>query len=83
MEAFAGECAEDLFITSQAELRSGPGPDTAFRLADEDQVAVVPGAAQGIKCARSWKYFDPASADPAFPDITGRDAAAVREVRGQ
>ncbi|MDQ7076509.1 MAG: class I tRNA ligase family protein [Robiginitomaculum sp.] len=31
-----------------------------------------------IKCARSWKYFDPASADPAYPDITPRDAAAVR-----
>ncbi len=28
----------------------------------------------GVKCARSWKYFDPATADPRFPDITPRDA---------
>ena len=40
------------------------------------------GKAEGIKCARSWKYFDPATADPDFPDVTPRDAAAIREVRG-
>jgi isoleucyl-tRNA synthetase len=40
---------------------------------------VVPVKAAGIKCARSWKYFDPASADPDFPAITPRDAAAMRE----
>ncbi|PHS24379.1 MAG: isoleucine--tRNA ligase [Robiginitomaculum sp.] len=32
-----------------------------------------------VKCARSWKYFDPATADPDFKDITPRDAQAVRE----
>ncbi len=32
-----------------------------------------------IKCARSWKYFDPATADPELKDITPRDALAVRE----
>ncbi|RYZ07666.1 MAG: isoleucine--tRNA ligase, partial [Alphaproteobacteria bacterium] len=39
------------------------------------------GVAPGVKCARSWKYFDPSTADPAFPDITPRDAAAVLEYR--
>lgn len=81
LAAFEGESAEDIFITSQAELVRGPGPEGAFRLADEDDVSVIPGQASGIKCARSWKYFDPATADPDFPDITPRDAAAVREVR--
>jgi isoleucyl-tRNA synthetase len=81
LAAFEGESAEDIFITSQAELVRGPGPEGAFRLADEDDVSVIPGQARGIKCARSWKYFDPATADPDFPDITPRDAAAVREVR--
>ncbi len=42
-------------------------------------VGVVRVRAAGIKCARSWKYFDPASADPDFPAITPRDAAAMRE----
>jgi isoleucyl-tRNA synthetase len=33
--------------------------------------------APGVKCARSWKYFDPATADLRYPDITPRDAEAV------
>jgi isoleucyl-tRNA synthetase len=37
----------------------------------------VPGPAAGVKCRRSWKYFDPATALPGFPDITPRDALAV------
>jgi isoleucyl-tRNA synthetase len=40
-------------------------------------VAVVVEKASGVKCARSWKYFDPATADPRYPDITPRDAEAV------
>ncbi len=30
-----------------------------------------------VKCRRSWKYFDPKTAHPNFPDITPRDAEAV------
>lgn len=82
LAAYEGEVAEDIFITSQAELVAGPAPAEAFRLPDEASVAAVPGQAEGIKCARSWKYFDPATADPEFPDVTPRDAAAIREVRG-
>jgi isoleucyl-tRNA synthetase len=36
--------------------------------------------ARGVKCARSWRYFDPATADPDYPDVTPRDAAALREL---
>jgi len=43
-------------------------------------VAVVVERAPGVKCARSWKYFDPATADPQFPDVTPRDAQALREL---
>ncbi|MEM7491762.1 MAG: isoleucine--tRNA ligase [Pseudomonadota bacterium] len=81
LKVFEGESAEDIFITSQATLSVGDGPDNAFRLPEEPDVAVLPGEASGIKCARSWKYFDPATADPEFPDVTARDAAAIREVR--
>ena len=36
--------------------------------------------AEGTKCARSWKLFDPASAPiRPIPDITPRDAQAMRE----
>jgi isoleucyl-tRNA synthetase len=83
IEAFKGESPADLFITSGATLIEGTGPASAYRLDDTPGVAVEPKTSGGIKCARSWKYFDPASADPAFPDITPRDAAAVREIRDQ
>ncbi len=71
LAAFHGEDPAEIFITSAAQLSSGA-----------DQTLVTSTRAQGVKCARSWKYFDPATADPQFPDITPRDAAAVREYRG-
>jgi isoleucyl-tRNA synthetase len=55
------------------------GPADGFRLDEVPGVAVVFARAAGVKCARSWKYFDPASADPGYPDVTPRDAAALRE----
>lgn len=82
LKAYEGEAAEDIFITSQAVLTSDVAPADAFRLPEEASVAVLPGKASGVKCARSWKYFDPATADPDFPDVTPRDAAAIREIRG-
>jgi len=77
-EAFEGEDPAELFITSGAVLVEAPAPAGSFTLEDVAHVAVVPALAEGVKCARSWKYFDPAAADPAYPGITPRDAAAVR-----
>ena len=71
LKTFDGEDAAEIFITSQAELVAGG-----------DGISVTSSRAPGVKCARSWKYFDPATADPSYPDITPRDAAAVREYRG-
>lgn len=82
IDAFDGESPADIFITSGAKLVHGEGPADAYRLDDTPGVSVVPKKADGIKCARSWKYFDPSTADPAYPDITPRDAEAVREMRG-
>jgi isoleucyl-tRNA synthetase len=69
----------EICITSAIRLTAGEGPEAAFRLPEVKGVAVVPARADGVKCARSWRYFDPATADPAFPDITPRDAQAMRE----
>ena len=60
---------------------AGPAPDGAFRLPELPDVAVVVERARGIKCARSWRYFDPATAVPDFPDVTPRDAEALRELK--
>ena len=74
-EAFLAE----LCIASGASLAEGVGPENVFRLEGVDDVAVLPARAAGVKCARSWKFFDPKTADPAYPDITPRDAKAVAE----
>jgi isoleucyl-tRNA synthetase len=67
----------ELCITSGISIEAGEGPADAFRLPERPGVAVVIEKAPGVKCARSWKYFDPATADPRYPDITPRDAEAV------
>lgn len=82
LQAFENEVAEDIFITSAASLIVGRAPEGGFMLEDETDVSVIPAQASGVKCARSWKYFDPGASDPDFPDITYRDAQAVREIRG-
>jgi isoleucyl-tRNA synthetase len=69
----------ELCITSGAALVEGEGPSDAFRLPDVPGVAVVPQLAQGRKCARSWKITPAVGEDPQFPDVTPRDAQALRE----
>jgi len=79
LAALAGVDMAEVAITSAITVREGSGPEEAFRLAEVPGVAVLPHRAPGVKCARSWKYFDPASADPAYPEVTPRDAQALRE----
>ena len=40
---------------------------------------MVPALAKGRRCARSWKVSEAVGSDADFPDITPRDAEAVRE----
>jgi isoleucyl-tRNA synthetase len=69
----------ELCITSDAMLIEGEGPESAFRLDDVASVAVEPRLAQGRKCARSWKISPAVGSDPQYPDVTPRDAQALRE----
>ena len=72
----------EVCITSDIAVEFGtPMPGTAFRLPEAPDVGVVVERARGIKCARSWRYFDPATASPDFPDVTPRDAEALRELK--
>ncbi|MGZ9105640.1 MAG: isoleucine--tRNA ligase, partial [Rhodoplanes sp.] len=70
----------EICITSAGTLIEGEGPAEAFRLPDVPGVAVVPQLAQGRKCARSWKISPNVGADPRYPDVTPRDAQALREL---
>jgi isoleucyl-tRNA synthetase len=77
--AVSGVDLAEVCITSAATLRPGEGPPEAFRLDDVRSVAVVPARAEGRKCARSWKVTTTVGSDPDYPDVTPRDAQALRE----
>ena len=79
--ALAGVDLAEIAITSGIELRSDAAPESAFTLDDVADVGVVPRLASGTKCARSWRYTDDVGSDPEFPDVSARDAAALRELR--
>jgi isoleucyl-tRNA synthetase len=80
-QALDGVDFAEVCITSDITIeRSASAPAGAFRLAETPGVAVVVEGAKGIKCARSWRYFDPKTADPEYPDVSLRDAAALREL---
>ena len=78
-DAFEGLSVAEIMITSGGEIVTGAAPDCAFTLADVGGVAVVPGRAEGEKCARSWRIVDDVGADSDYPDLSARDAQAVRE----
>jgi isoleucyl-tRNA synthetase len=82
LKALEGVDFAEVCITSDIAIEFGtPIPESAFRLAEAPDVGVVVEPARGIKCARSWRYFDPATASPDFPDVTPRDAEALRELK--
>ncbi|MCD0424025.1 isoleucine--tRNA ligase [Rubrivivax sp. JA1024] len=86
-EAFMGDIFDvdwaEICITSNAMVEILRGNDTppadAFRLPDLADVAVVVERAQGTKCARSWKILSSVGSDADYPDVSPRDAQALRE----
>jgi isoleucyl-tRNA synthetase len=77
-EALDGVDLAEICITSQAKISKGEAPADAFRDAKIEGAAVVFKKAEGRKCARSWKILPEVGSDPDYPDLTLRDAAAVR-----
>jgi isoleucyl-tRNA synthetase len=60
-------------------VREGEAPAAAFRLDGVPGVAVVVEKAAGKKCARSWKILPTVGEDAEYPDVSPRDAVALRE----
>jgi isoleucyl-tRNA synthetase len=79
LRALEGVDLAEVSITSQARLIAKAPPEGAFTLSDVPNVGVVPKRAEGKKCARSWRILPDVGADPVYPDLSPRDAAAVRE----
>ncbi|NEW99241.1 isoleucine--tRNA ligase [Rhodopseudomonas sp. BR0G17] len=86
-EAFMGDLFDvdwaEICITSNAMVEILRGNDTppadAFRLPELADVGVVIERAQGTKCARSWKILSSVGSDAEYPDVSPRDAQALRE----
>jgi isoleucyl-tRNA synthetase len=80
LQALNGQDFAEICITSGIEIDGGEGPEDAFRLPDVAKVSVVPKLAEGRKCARSWRITTDVGSDPLYPDVSARDAAALREL---
>ncbi|BCH66920.1 isoleucine--tRNA ligase [Agrobacterium vitis] len=80
LAALEGQDFAEICITSAISVVQGEGPSDAFRLSDVGAVCVEPKLAQGRKCARSWRITDDVGSDPDYPDVSARDAAALREL---
>jgi isoleucyl-tRNA synthetase len=80
LQALEGQDFAEICITSGVTIVDGKGPEGAFQLDDLSTVGVEPRLAEGVKCARSWRITADVGSDPSFPDVSARDAAALREL---
>ncbi len=78
--ALDGVDLAEVAITSGIEVVDGAPPHGAFVLDEVPGVGVEFARAQGRKCARSWRFTQDVGSDPAFPDVSARDAAALHEL---
>jgi isoleucyl-tRNA synthetase len=81
MAALEGADLAEIAITSGISVLPGDAPAEAFTLDDVKGVGVLFAQAGGTKCARSWRYTSDVGADPDFPDVSARDAAALKELK--
>jgi isoleucyl-tRNA synthetase len=82
MSGLDGVDMAEVCITSGIEVIAGALPADAVVASDARTVGVVPKRAEGRKCARSWRITTDVGSDPDFPDLSARDAAAMREIDG-
>ncbi|MGE6743457.1 isoleucine--tRNA ligase [Allorhizobium pseudoryzae] len=80
LAALEGLDFAEICITSDISVVAGEGPADAFCLEDGTKVAVEPKLAEGTRCARSWKITKDVGSDPEYPDVSARDAQALREL---
>ncbi|MBV1694635.1 MAG: isoleucine--tRNA ligase [Hyphomicrobiales bacterium] len=78
--AIADTDMAEIAITSGAVVKRTAAPADAFSIPEVAGVGVVVKPAQGRKCARSWRITSDVGSDPAYPELSARDAAAMREI---
>jgi isoleucyl-tRNA synthetase len=80
MAAISGLDLAEIAITSAAMVKAGAVPKDTFSMPEVTGVGVHVKPAQGKKCARSWRITADVGADPVYPELSARDAAAMREI---
>jgi isoleucyl-tRNA synthetase len=79
------EAAPEVLVEDAVELAAVQSVDfaeiciTSAITVKQGSASVIFHKAEGQKCARSWKISKEIGSDQDFPDITPRDAEAVRE----
>ena len=73
---FADLDAAELFITSGAEFSTNAAPESAFKMAGIDSIAVVPTLSSSDKCPRCYQFPNDIGADSVHPEVCGRCADA-------
>ena len=80
MSGLDGVDMAEVCITSAITVSDKAIPAGAFTLLSEPGVGVVVNRAEGTKCARSWRITKDVGSDKDYPDLSARDAVAVREL---
>ncbi len=78
LKGITNEDWAEICITSGADVRTGEPPDDAFKLQGYNGVGVIFRLAEGNKCQRCWKILPEVGTDKDYPDLSLRDADAVR-----
>lgn len=68
----------ELCITSGARVIEAAPPAGAVTIGQVGEVGVIFKAAEGQKCQRCWKILPEVGQDAEYPDLSRRDADAVR-----
>ncbi|MDH7799983.1 MULTISPECIES: isoleucine--tRNA ligase [unclassified Rhizobium] len=80
LAALSGQDFAEICITSAISVVGDEGPTDGFRLPEVARVVVEQKLAEGAKCARSWRITTDVGSDPDYPEVSARDAAALREL---
>ena len=77
-KAIEGQDMAEICITSQINIKKSDVPADAFTIAEYKGLGVKFGKADGQKCQRCWKILPEVGNDKDYPDLSTRDADAVR-----
>ena len=80
--ALDGESLAEIAITSGVTLIEEAPPEGAFALDDVPGVGVVPGLAEGARCARCWQVLAEVGERPDSPELCRRCVDAVENAPG-